>query len=493
MKRGLGILGAVLAVAVASAIALVFALEPPPPLALSPDGVLLRDVQLVLPGEDGWRRPHQRITIENGVIADIEPTRPGDRDMFSGHTVIPGLSDLHVHLPPSTIPGQTELFALLLLRHGVTTIRDAGDVDGTSSGPALSGIAGGAFPGPRIAACGPYVDGEPPLWDNSIVVRTPEEGREAVRTVVASGFDCIKAYNELDASSLAGIRAEARRLGVPVIGHVPKRVPFELALLDDVQHLTGLVPPFDGPRPDFPYVLRGWLRMDPGWRDLRTAQSLELDIAHTPTLVVIERMLAARDYERLRQSRDAQLLPRFYRDVIWNPLDGMSPARGLGPADFDWLADAFASMKRTVKAFHDAGVRLHTGTDTLVAFVVPGAALHRELRLWVEAGISPTEALAASSRDSAAFLGVPGLGTLEVGAPAELAVFSEDPTRSLDALDTLSGVVRGGRLYTRAQLDAQLARYRAHFEGALYDSVMTPVVRRALRSLLPEQDRAPTD
>lgn len=483
MRRILGIVGIATIVLLGSIVALLFLLQPPSPLPLPPRGALLRDVQLVLPGEDGWRRPHQRVVVEGDRIAAIEPARPGDRDAFSGHTVIPGLADLHVHFPPSTIPGQAEIFSLLHLRHGVTAVRDAGDTDGTSSAPARLGVAGGAFPGPRILACGPFVDGDPPLWSNSLVVHTPEEGRQAVRTVVASGFDCVKAYDELDAATLDAIREEAHRLGLPVIGHVPRRVPFERARLDDVQHLTGLAPPFEGERPRFPWVLKGWLRMDPTWRERRVAQSLELDIAQTPTLVVIERMLAARDPEALRAERDARLLPRFYRDVIWDPEDGVSPARELAPEDFEWLARSFAAMKETVLALHDAGARLHTGTDTLVAFVVPGAALHRELRLFVEAGLSPTEALAASTRDSAAFLGIPGLGTLQEGSPAELAIFREDPTRSLDALETLSGVVRDGRLYTRAQLDAQLARYREHFESPLYDSLVTPLVRRALASV----------
>jgi hypothetical protein len=59
-------------------------------------------------------------------------------------------------------------------------------------------------------------------------------------------------------------------------------------------------------------------------------------------------------------------------------------------------------------------------------------------------------------------------------------IFREDPTRSLDALDSIAGVVRDGRLYTREALDAQLARYRAHFDGALYDALVTPLIRRML-------------
>jgi imidazolonepropionase-like amidohydrolase len=137
-------------------------------------------------------------------------------------------------------------------------------------------------------------------------------------------------------------------------------------------------------------------------------------------------------------------------------------------------------MKRTVKRMHDEGVRLHSGTDTLVAFVVPGAALHRELRIYVDAGMTPEEALAISMRDSAADLGVPGLGEIRAGAPADLLVFREDPTRSLDALDSLAAVIRDGRLYPRDVLDEQLARYRAHFDSRLFDAIVTPIVRRVL-------------
>jgi imidazolonepropionase-like amidohydrolase len=133
-----------------------------------------------------------------------------------------------------------------------------------------------------------------------------------------------------------------------------------------------------------------------------------------------------------------------------------------------------------VRRMGERGVRLHTGTDSLVAFVVPGASLHRELRLWVEAGFAPEQTLRASARDSAAALGVPGLGELRPGAPAELLILRSDPTRSLHALSEIAGVVRDGRLYTRERLDAQLARYRARYDGALYDGIVTPIVRRVL-------------
>jgi hypothetical protein len=293
----------------------------------------------------------------------------------------------------------------------------------------------------------------------------------------------VKAYNGLSEPALTAVREAAREHGLPVIGHVPRAVPFERALLDDAQHLIG-VPVVLPDEPAFPFNQGVWETLDAARLDFVIETSLRHGLAHTPTLVTGERLVAMRDYERLREEPDAHLLPRFYRDAIWHPQGGLSPAGGMGPQDFDTLERALAAKLRAVKRMHDAGVRLHSGTDSLVAFVVPGAALHRELRLFVQAGLSPEQALAISTGASAEFLGVPGLGRLEPGAPAELAIFRDDPTASLDALDTLLGVVRDGRLYPRAALDAQLARHRDHFEGRVYDAVFTPLVRRAVAATL---------
>ncbi len=452
-------------------------LLPPAPLALPERGVTLNDVTLIEPGRG--RAAHQRVVVRGSTIEATLPATPGGADPYASGYVLPGLSDLHVHFPPSALPGQTELFAFLFLYHGVTAVRDAADVDGTASEPARRG-AEDRFPGPRVFSCGPLVDGGPPIWKNTLVVRSPEEGRRAVESVAARGYECIKAYDELDAETLAAVRAAAQQRGLPVIGHVPRRVPYEVARLDDAQHLIGIPPPPDDPAVRFPFILSQFERLDDARLDALVAESVRSGIANTPTLVTVDRLIHTEDYTRMLQEPDLQLLPRFYREVVWNPVGGTSVAGQLSHEDFAMLRRAFEIMKRSVRRMHAGGVRIHTGSDTLIAFVVPGASLHRELRILVDAGFTPEEALALSMRDSAEFLGVPGLGRLRAGAPAELLIFREDPTQGLDALDSLAGVIRDGRLFSREALDAQLARYRGHFEGALYDALVTPLVRQVL-------------
>jgi hypothetical protein len=466
----------------ASALAIYAIVWPPAPLALPAPGAVLDGVTVIEPGAS--RRPGMRVTIEGTRIARIAAA-PAPQGPFAGMFVLPGLTDMHAHFPPPTLPGQTGLFAFLHLYHGVTALRDAGDPDGQSSEPARQGVAAGRFPGPRIFACGPFIDGDPPLWRNSIVTRTPAEGRAAVRRVADMGFDCVKAYNELDADTLAAVRDEARARGLPVIGHVPRRVPLDVARLDDAQHLIGVPPPLADPAIRFPQILRAWLALDAARLDAMVDASLRLHIAHTPTLVTTDRLAAQEDWAAVLREPDALLMPRFYRDVVWSPEVGISAARALAPADFAMVRAALEAELRTVKRLFDAGVELHTGTDTLIAFVVPGASLHRELRLFVRAGLTPEQALMLSTRVSARFLKVDGLGELRPGAPAELVVFRDDPTRDLAALDSIAAVVRDGRLFTRAMLDAQLARYRRHHDSALFDALVTPLVRRALRSVRP--------
>ena len=325
-------LGAVLlAVLCVIGFSLWWVVRPPAPLPVPDRGAVLEGVTLVEPGAS--RRSGMRLVVEGEAIASIESAGGSAGGGFSGAFVLPGLTDVHVHFPPPSLPGQIELFSLLHLLHGVTTVRDAGDIDGASTLPAREGISSGQFPGPRVFACGPFVDGDPPLWGNSLVSRTPEEGRVAVRQVAEQGFDCVKAYNGLDAPTVAAVREEAHALGLPVIGHVPRDVSYEEALLDDAQHLIGIAPPLEDRTIEFPQVLQAWLHMGSARLDRVVAAARAHGLAHTPTLVTIDRLIAQEDRAAARAEPDARLLPRFYREVIWGVDVGMSAARLMEPSN----------------------------------------------------------------------------------------------------------------------------------------------------------------
>jgi imidazolonepropionase-like amidohydrolase len=137
-------------------------------------------------------------------------------------------------------------------------------------------------------------------------------------------------------------------------------------------------------------------------------------------------------------------------------------------------------MEELVRRLRAAGVRITAGSDTMNPFVIPGLSLHGELRMLVETGLSPEEAWQAASRDAGQALGRPELGTLEEGAPADLLIFREDPTRNLAALDTLEAVVAAGRLYPRSTLLAALERQQEHFDSVVYRVVSGAGARLAV-------------
>jgi imidazolonepropionase-like amidohydrolase len=389
-----------------------------------------------------------------GVYDPEQPFAP-DTDRYAGAFVLPGLIDMHVHQPPDTPLGDVELAALLFLRHGVTAVRDTGSFDGAVL-ETRRRIHDGEIAGPRIFACGPILDGDPPFWSGSRVVRDAAEARRVVDELAALKVDCIKVYDRLSPEALAAIRDAAERHGLPVIGHVPDAVQFSDARLADVQHLTGVVE-------------RGEELTQARVRAIVTA-SAALQIAHTPTLVFLERVARLTDYRHELADPAARMLPRYYREILWNPAYD-ARLRGLEHGDEGALRETLRNAKRIVKELHDAGVAIHAGTDAMSPFVVPGASLHEEMWELVDAGLTPEEVWIAATRTAAKALGQSALGTVRIGAPADLLIFRQDPTMDLNALQTLEAVVAAGRLYPREALQEAAGRWQKHFASPVYDTI----------------------
>jgi imidazolonepropionase-like amidohydrolase len=444
-----------------------------PPTVDVPDrGVELTRVTVVNPGLG--RETGRRIVVRGARIARLEASGDAAPTRYSGSFVLPGLIDMHVHYGAD----QRELFGLLFLTHGVTTVRDTGDLTGTVADTRRL-VRDGEVAGPTVVSCGPILDGDPPTWPGARVVRDRDDARAAVEEASAAGAECLKVYDDLGPDALAGVREAAAARHLRVIGHVPHGVTLEDAGLADVQHLTGV------PEPMFTDTsFRAWVE---SWLDLPEARvaavaetSRRLGIAHTPTLVMWER-LSRLFGDEVDAPADVALLPRYYRDVVWNPQAGLPFVRELRPEVTTTLARALPVMLRVVGRLHAAGVRIHAGTDVPSPLVVPGASMHEELRLLVAAGLGIEDAWAAATRVAGESLGVPGLGVVRAGAPADLLLFRDDPTVDLRALSTLRAVVARGRLYPRADLEAAIAAHRALHASVLYDTVVTALARPLLR------------
>lgn len=408
--------------------------------------LILDDVTVL--GPTAGRSAHRRLVVREGRIDSIGPaSRIEARERF----VLPGLVDLHVHLPPRLAPGLVDLFALLFLAHGVTGIREVGSLDGQVFEIARE-IERGDRVGPRVFGCGPILDGDPPTWPVARVVRTRADGEAAVRQIAARGARCVKVYEGVSPEALAGIRSAANELRLPVLGHLPAALPLADLPLDDVQHLCYTRCASASPEELEEFVER----------------SAKLGVAHTPTLVVFEGQTLLADRKRQASDLPYGLMPRFWRDALWSPIVQLSNP------------DALASMQGLVRRLHARGVRIHVGTDPIQPYVVPGASLQRELELLVASGLSIEEALAEATGGAGDALASDGLGHLVIGAPADLLILREDPTRDLAALRTLEAVVADGRLYPIAWLQAALEEQRRYFERTGVDLAYSAVGRITL-------------
>jgi imidazolonepropionase-like amidohydrolase len=429
----------------------------PPGLPVPPRGLELSGLTLVNPGQPSL--PGRTLRAEGGTIVEISTdATPTASSAYAGAYALPGLVDLHVHHPPVLAWGERELFALLFLRHGVTSVRDVGSFGGGMLEQRRR-VREGELAGPRIFACGPIVDGEPPGWPGARVALDAEEARAAVSALVEEGSDCVKIYNSLSFGAFAALQEEAARSGLPIVAHLPDAVPLEALRGVELQHLMGLA---EGPKDA---AVRAYVE-----------RSHRIGLPHTPTLVAFARGAQLEDYEALLDDPAARLLPRHYRELLWNP-DANPLVAWLEPEGFGELPDRYDLMQRAVAELHARGVSVLPGTDTMNPFVVPGAALQEELHHLAGAGIAPAEVLEIATRRAGERLGLPGLGLLHLGAPADFVLFRDDPTRDLRALDSLEAVVADGRLYSRERLDEAIRRQLAYFDGPVYSTLYRAAAR----------------
>ncbi len=484
------IVAVILVLALGLFVAVKLSLRPPRPLMPPGRSFVLTGITIVNPGLN--RLTGKTIVVKEGRISKIEDKVPADVGVvagrYAGYYALPGLIDMHVHTPPPPANTDRQYFYLQYLLNGVTTIRDTGN-----SGFLLrdrSATADGLVAGPRIFTCGPYLDGAPPVWQFSRVVRNQENADRIVDRLASRGADFVKVYDRLTPEALAAVESAAKRHNLPVVGHVPELVAFENAHIDDVQNLTG-VPAI--PLQIYPDVTSLYAARANGWRDLDDKRikfvietSLKQHIAHTPTLVANDRISRLFDFDQQLVDPVASILPRWYPEVVWPTyLTGTGGVPGELQEAMRVMNRQIPKMKLVVRRMHEAGVTLHLGTDTLNPFVVPGESLHEEMRDFADAGFSPVQIWQAVTAGNGASLPMPDLGVLKEDAPADFLIFKDDPTKSLDAFDSLAAVVVDGRFYFRSQLEDAVLRYHRRFDNEMYKFVTMTVMRGVIRRIRP--------
>lgn len=146
---------------------------------------------------------------------------------------------------------------------------------------------------------------------------------------------------------------------------------------------------------------------------------------------------------------DGQIEAMASAGITWTPtalIDGVlidTAEEMLGSEGASVLVAGLASHGESIRRAHHLGVRILAGTD---AGMNPHGVVAREIRLLHSFGLPLDAALAAGSWDARTYLGLPGI---EIGAPADLVIFPDDPREDLAVLDHPALILLGGELRTK--------------------------------------------
>ncbi len=382
----------------------------------------------------------------------------------SGHYLMPGLADMHVHLWDAS-----EL--AMYLANGVTTVRNMFGAPFHLAFQEL--VRSRKLPGPHVIAASPIVDGTDAegrtSWPGSIPLTNPGEARDLVEELSDRGYQQIKVYEQLSPECLRSLGEAAANAGLLVAGHCPKEMTFEQAIaagLSCFEHLAGigrghLRQGFRHPvhRRRDPYAARNMARSLSHHLDFDAIRRLADQMArrqvwNCPTLTLSR--AAARPPSQCRQ----EPLLRYEPLLTCTAWRWALAAFKDDPSHLSLMLRRHETMLKVVSALHEAGAPLLLGTDSPNPFVIQGFSIHDELEDLAAAGLNPYEALLCGTREAARFVGQSAeWGTIEEGKRADLLLVGRDPLEHVSAVRDLGGLFVNGFFFSRSNL-ADLLRQR---------------------------------
>jgi len=375
------------------------------------------------------------VLIRNGRIVAAgsrsNVSIPEDAEVVgaSGKFLMSGLWDMHAHITHGW-------WGPAYLASGVTTVRECGGDfevltafrDAARSDQSLS---------PQMLLAG-YVEGDNPyiVWDWEAT--SPEQVPAAVKHYHDAGFQQIKIRDFVSLDVLKALAMQAHRLGMTVTGHVPVGVSTVQAVEageDQISHARFAVYPS---RTDW-YATSVPPKADFGSQTFKDAIKLfqKNETVFDPTLAYDEPPGCSPG--EFCEPGIAKAPPELARNFAPQPPD---------PNAKEWRR-AFEEEVAVVGILHRAGLRVVAGTDA----GVPGHTLHRELELYVKAGLTPMEAIQSATIVPAKVMNLEKeVGTIEVGKRADMILLDSNPLGDISNIRTVRTVIANGRMYDSAAL-----------------------------------------
>lgn len=403
--------------------------------------VVPMDSERVLEGQTVLVRGDRIVQV--GPAASVAVPAGARRVDGRGKWLMPGLAEMHGHVPGPTAPPQaTEQTLFLYLAGGITTVRGMLGAPGqlqlrerAARGEALS---------PTLYLAGPSFNG------NS--VSSPAQAEAMVRAQKAEGWDLLKVHPGLTRPEYDAMARTAREVGIRFGGHVPAEVGLMRALeagQETFDHIDGYGEYLDGEAGPVDAA-----RLDSVVRRTREAGAWVV-----PTMALWEVLYSASDLDSLRAYPELRYVPKAQVEAWTRAFRQRQAAPDFNAATARTVIE---NRTRILGALHRGGARILMGTDAPQQFSVPGFSLHRELRRMEEAGMRPYEILATGTRAVGEYFRAQDtFGLVAPGHRADLLLLDADPLADVGNVSRIAGVMARGRWLPREEMDRRLEEIAA--------------------------------
>ena len=426
-------------------------------LAASAADTVIRDAR-VLTMLDGPEYRRMDLVVRDGVFVDEAPAQNATVIDAAGRFVIPGLTEMHAHVPVVRFDQGAERYRedvlFLWVANGVTLAR--GMMGHPSHLELRDALEANEALGPRLITSGPSFSGRD---------RTVAAASGRVREQKAAGYDLLKIHPGLPPAVFHAVASTANDEGIEFSGHVTGAVGL-IASLEagqrTIDHLDGFVETLVEPT-RLSNRNPTWFGADLAYDvdETRIDATLDALLASGAALVPTETLLenVAGTLAELQSRDEFAYLPPNLRTGYSNAVRGS--ANAFTPDSAKTFLDL---RKRLIAAAFRAGVPVLLGSDSPQIFNVPGFSIHHELQAMAAAGLTPFEAIATGTTAPAEFYGQADLwGSIAPGRSADLIVLRNDPLEDIGNTRSIDAVMVRGRYLSRQELDTGLADIRERY------------------------------
>jgi imidazolonepropionase-like amidohydrolase len=422
----------------------------------------------VIPMDRPGTVPAQTVLVRDGVIAAVGDAAsveiPVGANVIAGagHYLMPGLAEMHAHVPPGANPARDTVEEILFLyvANGITTIR--GMLGSDYQIPLARELEAGSLLGPTFYVGAPSISGTS--------APTAEDAERLLRGHAAAGYHLQKIHPGVSRATWDHMVAVAGEVGLTFGGHVPSAVGLVHALetgMSTVDHLDGYVQAIAPAgvvsqiNSGAPIDLEGLTRGVNSERiEALVAMTVEHDVYVVPTMYLWQNLYGTSDPEPFLSQPEMRYVSAAQRDA-WRRQAAPGP---LGSPE---ALRAFVDARNTIlKRLADAGAHIMMGTDSPQLFNVPGFALHREIAVMASAGMTTEQILESGTVTPGRYVREhlqldDSFGTVAPGQRADLVLLGSNPLDDLGNLTDRVGVMVRGRWISREEIDAGLAALEA--------------------------------